>query len=265
MRPVVKSARWLQDDSCGPAASDDEYSLDVMDFPTTRWTQLALRTAGGGDAEARAFRHLCERYRDAILDFLRWRGIGPDEVEDVAHDFLLHLQTKETLRRVDRDRGRFRSFLLGALKRFLGDRADRRAAQKRGGQVDTVSLEVLAPESVPAEDAAAGHVFDERWARELLAHALQRLTEDWSATRQFTVLRRFLPGSTDVPTYEEAARVAGLTLPALKSEVHRVRAAFRTLLRREVALTVGSPDEVDAEMALLQQALLGARGPNSNS
>ncbi|MBS0658729.1 MAG: hypothetical protein JSR82_10855 [Verrucomicrobia bacterium] len=231
-----------------------------MDFPTTRWTQLALRTAGGGDAEARAFGHLCERYRDAILEFLRWRGIRPDEVEDVAHDFLLHLQERETLRRVDRDRGRFRSFLLGALKRFLGDRADRLAAQKRGGAVTTVSLDSLAPDSVPAGEQAAVDAFDERWARELLGHALQRLHDDWREVGHFAVLRRFLPGSTDVPPYEEAARSAGLSLAALKSDVHRVRGAFRTLLRREVALTVGAPDEVDGEMALLQRALMGGHG-----
>lgn len=233
-----------------------------MDFPTTRWTQLALRTAGGGDAEARAFRHLCERYRDAILDFLRWRGIRPDEIEDVAHDFLLHLQEKETLRRVDRERGRFRSFLLGALKRFLGDRAERRAALKRGGDVTTVSLDALSPESLPPGEEEVVHAFDQRWARELLALALNRLRDEWREDPHFAVLRRFLPGSTDVPAYEAAARAAGISLAALKSEVHRIRGTFRTLLRREVAMTVGSPDEVDAEMALLQAALMSeSRSP----
>lgn len=233
-----------------------------MEFPTTRWTQLALRTAGGGDAEARAFRHLCERYRDALLDFLRWRGIRPDEVEDIAHDFLLHLQEKETLRRVDRDRGRFRSFLLGALKRFLGDRADRLAALKRGGDVATVSLDALTPDSLPQENGESVHAFDRRWAREVLGLALNRLREEWREDPHYDVLRRFLPGSTEVPPYDEAARAAGITLASLKSEVHRIRGNFRTLLRREVALTVGSPDEVDAEMSLLQSALMSeARSP----
>lgn len=233
-----------------------------MDFPTTRWTQLALRTAGGGDGEARAFQHLCERYREALLDFLRWRGIKPDEAEDITHDYLLHLREKETLRRVDRTRGRFRSFLLGALKRFLADRAERAAALKRGGSHGTISLEDVLPENLPQEEAGIAAAFDRRWARGLLALALARLEEEQRGAPHFEIVRRFLPGSTEVPPYEEAARTAGTSLAAFKSEVHRIRGLFRALLRREVALTVGAPDEVDEEMRLLQQALM-AEGADS--
>ncbi len=234
-----------------------------MNFPTTRWTVFALDPLHRTARASEAFEHLCERYREPILAFLRHQGIASDDVEDVAHDFLLHLRDRETLRRVERDRGRFRSFLLGSLRHFLHDRAARLSAAKRGGGIPALPLDEVGPDALGLAAPSASDGFDRRWAQEILALSLARLNADEGNNATFPVLRAFLPGSLRVPSYDEAAAATGLTLANVKSEIHRLRQRFRAVLRREVAVTVGSAAEVDDEMAHLQRALLGeARAPH---
>lgn len=230
-----------------------------MEFPTTQWSLLARATLNGEAAAAEALAEFCRRYRGPILQFIRHRGVPPTEAEDLAHDFMLHVIEKSTLRRADAARGRFRSFLIGALVRFLRDAQQRRAAQKHGGGHPPASLNdpdtdgrAAAP---PADDTTA---FDREWALRLLQLALDGLKADYERTsraEKYAVLRAYLPGSVVVPLYEESAATLGLSLGAFKTEVHRLRQRFRERLQREVAATLSSPEEIEGEFAYLGRVL----------
>jgi DNA-directed RNA polymerase specialized sigma24 family protein len=231
-----------------------------MAFPTTRWSLLAQATLHGGPAQAEALAEFYRRYREPVVSFL-WRQTGEHaRAEDLAQEFFLHLVESSTLQRADPLRGRFRSFLLGALLRFVARDRGRERAVKRGGGEAPLSLDALAAEG--GEVAAAPEVelaFDREWARELLARVRRELAEDGKGTAvERAMLLRFLPGTRDTPTYDEAAAAVGWTLARLKTEVFRVREQFRERVRAEVALTVDAPHEIDQEMAHLHRVLAAA-------
>jgi RNA polymerase sigma-70 factor (ECF subfamily) len=160
------------------------------------------------------------------------------------------------LRVADRQKGLFRSFLLGALTRFLGDQHDRRHAQKRGAGAAHVSLDGV---DVPSTSAAESSCFDREWALAILESAHQQTREEFERNGgggRFAVLRRFLPGALEALTYEQAAAELALSVPALTSEVHRLRQRFKASLREEVGRTVSSPHELAEEMAYLRTVLM---------
>jgi RNA polymerase sigma-70 factor (ECF subfamily) len=226
-------------------------------FPTTQWTLLAQASLNGETAARQALEDLCRRYWSPLYHFIRVRGFGETEAEDLTQEFILHLIEHSTLQRVDRLRGRFRSFLCGALVRFLADERDRRQAQKRGSGAVHISLD-----NENAEVAATSEsdlFFDREWALAILENALRVVREECesrNAAKEFAVLRHFLPGSVNTPNYEAAAGQLSLSLPALKSELHRLRQRFKAVVRQEVASTVSAPHEIDQEMNHLQQVLM---------
>jgi RNA polymerase sigma-70 factor (ECF subfamily) len=231
--------------------------LSEVYFPTTHWSLLAQATLSGETAGKQALEDLFRRYWSPIQQFIRGRGYNETEAEDLTQDFVVHLLEHSTLKKADRLRGRFRSFLLGALSRFLADEYDRRHAAKRGSGVAPISLEE--EPALPVASEPAEILFDREWALVILENSLRALRKEFEsgdASRRFAVLGRFLPGSLDVPTYEEASAQLGLTLPALKSELHRLRLRFKTLVRQEIAATVSAPHEIDEEMNYLQQILI---------
>jgi len=232
-----------------------------MEFPTTQWTLLADATLHGDATAAGALAEFIRRYRGPVVQFIRIRGWPAAEVEDLAQDFLIHMMEKSTLRRFDANRGRFRSYLLGALIRFLSDARDRQTALKRGGTIPPVTLESaeftgdLA--ATPPPEAAA---FDQQWALGLLALTLAALAAEYAQrgrAAEFAILRAYVPGGIQPPPYEESATSLGLPLAAFKTEVHRLRKRFRMLLREQIVATVGSRDEVEAEFLYLRQVLQG--------
>jgi len=231
-----------------------------MNFPTTHWSLLARATLNNDPAGRQALGEFHRKYRKPIVAFLHRRGLPPHDAEDLAQGFFVHLMEKATLRRADATRGRFRSFLLGALVRHLVQDRVQRDAAKRGGGVTPVSLDTMADGTAelavgPAELLA----YDRDWAMELLQRALDSVTGEFrqrGRDADFVVLRAYLPGSMPpVPSYEESAARLGLGLGAFKTEVHRLRARLRELLRREIASTVSSPEEIDDEVAYLGRVL----------
>jgi DNA-directed RNA polymerase specialized sigma24 family protein len=229
-----------------------------MHFPTTHWSVLAQATLHGEAGAQQALEELCHRYWSPLKQYIRLRGYDQAEAEDLTQEFLLHLLEHSTLEKADPQVGRFRSFLLGALARFLADHYDKRQALKRGGGAQHLSIEAerkdIAADFDPGELA-----FDREWALVILENAFRGVQADFQpdgAAPRFEVLRRFLPGALEVPTYEQAAAQLGLSLPALKSELHRLRQRFKALIRQEIANTVSAPHEIDAEMEHLQQVLM---------
>jgi DNA-directed RNA polymerase specialized sigma24 family protein len=229
-----------------------------MYFPTTHWSLLARASLNGETPSRQALEELCRRYWSPLQQFIRLRGFTDAEAQDLTQEFILHLIEHSTLQKADRLRGRFRSFLMGSLTRFLGDEYDRRRAQKRGSGAAHLSLDD-AKHGLPSNAGPDASFFDREWALVILENALRAVQSEYAAAgadKQFAVLRTFLPGSLAVSSYEEAAAKLGLSLPALKSELHRLRQRFKLLVRQEVANTVSAPHEIDEEMTYLQQVLM---------
>jgi RNA polymerase sigma-70 factor (ECF subfamily) len=229
-----------------------------MYFPTTHWTLLAQASMNGETTARQALEDLCRRYWSPLNHFIRARGFGETEAKDLTQEFILHLIEHSTWQRADRLRGRFRSFLCGALVRFLTDERDRRQAQKRGGGAAHINLNSESAD-VAATSEFADVRFDREWALTILENSLRVVRDEFEsngAAKQFALLRQFLPGSVNTPSYESAAAQLNLSLPALKSELHRLRQRFKAAVRQEVANTVSAPHEIDQEMNHLQQVLM---------
>lgn len=228
-----------------------------MAFPTTRWSLLAQATIHGDTVQGAALAEFYRRYRAPVVNFIRRQTGDHARAEDLAQEFFLHLAESSTLQRADPLRGRFRSFLLGALTRFLARERTRSSAAKRGSGEAHLSLDALTPGvGEPADLAEVAQAFDREWARDLLIRVRQELIAAWPGDKAgLDVLLRFLPGAVETPPYEAAAAGLGWTLARLKTEVFRVRSQFRELVRAEVALTVEAPHEIDAEMAHLHLVL----------
>ncbi|MDR3402028.1 MAG: sigma-70 family RNA polymerase sigma factor [Chthoniobacter sp.] len=230
-------------------------------FCTTHWTQVLA--ARGRSPEAReALRELCTAYYEPIVAFLA-RSERETEARDVAHEFFGALLNGDPLARVEREGGRFRSYLLGALKHFLSHRRARDSRLKRGGGAEPVQLTEgtdtspglsLSDKVTLTPDAA----FDHAWATTLLARALAALRAECEADGKgasFDLLKPWLTGEATHGDQAEAARALGLEPGRLKSEVHRLKHRFRQLVKNEVAATLNDPTVVDEEMRALFSAL----------
>ena len=241
-----------------------------MDFPTTHWTQLAHATLHGNTAAGEALGAFVMQYRAPVIALLKRRGLPDAKVEDLTHDFFLQLMKNSALKRADRELGRFRHYLCGALSFFLANDAARNCAAKRGDGIAPLSMDaggsLAAGRASPEGEAAL--LLDREWALHLVSRALDIVAGEWGrgerATR-FAVLRAFLPGATESITQQEAARRLGLTGTAFRSDLSRLRDTFRSAVRNEVAATVSSPAEVDDEMQHLFRVLQAAPAFSENS
>ncbi len=228
-----------------------------MAFPTTRWTVLAGATLHGDSRAAAALGEFYDRYRGPVRTFFHVRGVNNEELDDLVQAFFLHAMEKSLLRRADREKGTFRSWLCGAAVHFLSHHRGHRDAQKRGGGLEKLSLDAAEVELACSRDDE--REFDRAWAVRMLELAFERLrTEFADEPDRFALLREFLPGSTRQPTTAEAAQRAGMKESTLRSEVSRLRSRFRDCLRAEVALTTATPHEVDEEVSWLREVLAGA-------
>jgi len=231
-------------------------------FATTQWTRVLA--ARGESAEARAaLSELCQAYYEPVVVFLRSRVGQEDRARDLAHAFFERVLEKGGMTQVNPDRGRFRSYLLGAVKHFLSDLRDREVARKRGGAVEHVALGPGTGTSpgVDAPDPSAELVdgaFDRQWAFTLLDRSLERLAREHSdagKAEQFEVLQGWLTGTGDETRRAEACARLGLNEGAFKVAVHRLRKRFREVIRSEIAQTVHDLAEVDAEMRYLLEVV----------
>ncbi|MGJ8672392.1 RNA polymerase sigma factor [Rubritalea sp.] len=225
-----------------------------MTFPTTNWTVLGEATLSGGDAEREALSKLCESYWKPIATVIRTRGVPVDRVEDMTQDFFLVLMNGGFFRRATPESGKFRSFLLNALRNFLADDARKNRASKRGGELERVELR---------EDSAALEAevsrFDWTWAEALFDSAVETTGAEMKKKRGekgWFVLREFLVGSGEVMSYEDLSKALGCSAGGAKTEVSRMRGKFRENLRSEVAKTVSAPHEVDEELIFLRETLM---------
>jgi RNA polymerase sigma-70 factor (ECF subfamily) len=231
-------------------------------FRTTRWTRV-LAARGKSDTAKAALSELCEAYYEPVYAFVRFTA-GEDSARDLTHAFFAGLLERGGFDSLERGRGKFRSYLLGAVKHFLADEHDRSNAEKRGSGRAPLSLDEdredspgkpkLEVESPAASDA----VYDREWAIALLRRAIDQLAGEQRATghgRQFEVLKPWLNGEATALSQAEAANELGVSQNALKVAIHRLRKRFRELVRDEIAQTVNSEEEIPAELNYLIEAL----------
>jgi RNA polymerase sigma factor (sigma-70 family) len=222
-------------------------------FPTTQW-HLVLSAAEGVSSESRdALASLCRTYWYPLYAYLRRQGYGPDDAQDLTQGFFARLLEKHYLKDYRPERGRFRSFLLAALKHFVANEHDWAKAQKRGGEVAPVSLDEIQDGErryslEPRSNLTPEKIFEKQWALALLDQAFRRLRED---NQEFERLKGFLTGDETRIPYQQLALDLGTTEGALKVSVHRLRRRFRDVLREEISQTISEPDEVQDEIRYL--------------
>jgi len=223
-------------------------------------------TAGDRDTTVahEALTRLCQAYWYPLYAYVRRRGFSPPDAEDLTQEFFARFLKHNWVSDANREKGRFRSFLLSAMNHFLANEWDKARAQKRGGGAPLLPLEFNAAETSyihePADQATPEQHFERRWAVTLLETVVNRLRAEYeqdNKTELFTALHPCLVGDRTSQPYEKLARTLGLTEGAVKSAVHRLRQRYRHLLRDEIAQTVAGPGEVEEELRHLIVVLSG--------
>ncbi len=227
-------------------------------FVTTRWTRVAAAAKGDTDAQT-ALSELCEIYYQPVVTFLRCTGNPEDRSRDLTHEFFAQLLKHQSLGNVERERGKFRSYLLGAVKHFVADQRDRSRAAKRGGDKEHVELKP-ATDTSPGMDPADQNAlspekeFDRQWALTVLDQALTDLATEQAAagkSRQFELLKPWLTGDTDARSQAEIAATLEMNEGAVKVAIHRLRKRFRALVKQAVTQTLPDGESVESELGYL--------------
>jgi RNA polymerase sigma-70 factor (ECF subfamily) len=218
--------------------------------------------ASPGSCEA--LENLCRAYWYPLYAYARRSGRNPPDAEDLTQGFFARLLEKDYLKSAASDKGRFRTFLLMALKRFLANEWDREHALKRGGFAPVVSIDQEAAESrfavEPSHNIQPDVLFDRQWAVTLLERAMAQLHGEYVASgraKLFEYLQSCLAREEAALPYAAIAARLKLTEPAVKMAVHRLRARYRETLRAEIAHTVSAPQEIEEEI----RHLFSAFGP----
>jgi RNA polymerase sigma factor (sigma-70 family) len=233
-----------------------------VEFPPTHWT-LVLSAGRPGSVEAEAaVASLCQMYWYPLYVFIRRQGHNSDDAQDLVQGFFARLLEKNYIGSADPEKGRFRSFLLLSLKRFMANEWDRAKRQKRGGGAACLPLEGKEFETryvaEPQDEMSPDKAFERRWAMTLLQQVSDRLKAEFADSGRahiFEEVKHFITGGQIPSSYAEIAQRLKTTEGSVKVLVHRLRRRFRELLRFEIAKTVDSPETIDDEIRELFAAL----------
>jgi RNA polymerase sigma factor (sigma-70 family) len=224
-------------------------------FGQTHWS-VVLSAAGRQNPSqaAESLEKLCSLYWRPLYAYLRRQGESPHDAQDLTQEFFFRLLKKDFLNAVDQSKGRFRSFLLAALKHFLSNERDRARAQKRGGGQSPLSLDFTSEETQfsfqPADNVTPETLFERRWATTLLEQALARLRREYAAQSKeplFEQLKTTLTEGRGSVAYSALAASLKMSEAAVKMAVHRLRQRYRECLRAEIAQTVVTAEEIEDE------------------
>jgi len=223
--------------------------------------------AGGHSPEAKAaLSELCAAYYEPVFAFIRWHALDEEVARDLTQEFFARLLARENLGKVDPSRGRFRSYLLGAVKHFLADARDHAQRLKRcpGQPIEALEADTGNSSAAQVRDPnilSPDREFDRKWALTLLDRALARLAEEHAAAgkaEQFQTLKPWLTGDAEDLPQTEAARRLGINEGAVKVAIHRLRRRFREEVKTQLSQTLQGPAEVADELSCLMSALSGA-------
>lgn len=222
-------------------------------FATTHWSLVLTAGKRGHEDSGRALEKLCRTYWPPLYAYVRRRVSDIHEAQDLTQAFFERLLEKEYLADADPDRGRFRSFLITAFKRFLSKERDKAAAQKRGGGQMTFTVNFESQDrnwGEPKDSLTAEQIYERQWAVTLLNRVMGRLQREMDRSgraQEFHLLKDFL-GGTGCSTYAEVAPSLGLSESAARMAASRMRGRYRELLYEEIAQTVETPEDVDSEV-----------------
>jgi len=233
-----------------------------MAFHTTHWSVVLAAGRQQGPAASEALAKLCSAYWYPLYAFVRCRGFGPHDAEDLTQEFFYRFLERNSLTNVTPAGGKFRSFLLACLKHFLANERERAHAQRRGGGHSLLPLDAGEAETrfslEPADPVTPEALFEKRWAFTVLERTMNALRQEYAANGKsavFEELKGFLPGGQGSESRPDLAAKRGVSVGAIDVAVHRLRQRFGALLREQVAHTVSAEDEVDDEIRHLMAAL----------
>ncbi len=245
-----------------PSDSTKHVAVSAREFNTTHWSLVLLAGQTQVPQAEAALEKLCATYWLPLYIYVRRAGHGPEDAQDLTQDFFARLLEKKYLKLADRERGRFRCFLLKSLQHFLVNDWVRGQAKKRGGGQKIFSLDEAEAERLylqqPADGLSPENLFDKRWAITLLDRAMERLGIEYAAAGKrelFNQLKSLLLTEGSAESYRELAEPLGMSEGAVKVAAHRLRQRFGEAVRAEIAQTVATPAEVDEELRCLMTAL----------
>jgi len=222
---------------------------------TTRWSVVLLAQRDVAPGAEDALEILCRGYWYPIYAYARRAGRSPEDAEDLTQEFFARLLEKEWLLAASPEKGRFRTFLLVALKRFMTNEWRRSSAQKRGGGQSALPLDTTDAErryaGEPVEPLAADEIYERRWAMTVLDQALDQLGAEFSVegkSAEFECLKRWLAAERGSIPYGEVARALGNSEGAARVAVHRFRKRFRQLFKKAIADTMAEGEDVEEEL-----------------
>jgi RNA polymerase sigma-70 factor (ECF subfamily) len=230
---------------------------------TTRWTKV-LRARGDAPEAKAALGELCEAYWTPVFKFLRREGRSEDQSREITQEFISRLLSRPGMNKANPEKGRFRSYLLGALKNFLAETKRNEGRLKRGGDAVIESIDSGATDTSPGwqiPDPSAtvpDSYFDRQWALAIMDRSLKTVQATFGKAGKeahFEVLKAWLIGETGNLSQAEAAASLGMTTGALKVAIHRLRASFREAVQAEISQTVEDADEAAEELRYLIEVL----------
>jgi RNA polymerase sigma-70 factor (ECF subfamily) len=234
-------------------------SHDTQPFLTTRWTRVCLAKETSEDGR-RALAELCEAYYEPVVAYLRCELRDAAAARDLSHAFFAEILGGGRIRGADPTRGRFRSYLLGAVKHFAARHRQAASRQKRGGGIETVPMDDAEAATVADAGLSPDAAFERQWALIVLGRALESLENECAATGRaafFAVAKPLLTGEVEHGAQASVAEACGMTVSALRMAVHRLRRRLRDFVKAEVAGTLDDPALVQEEMRALFAALGG--------
>jgi RNA polymerase sigma factor (sigma-70 family) len=248
---------------------DSSWAAVPEKFRTTRWSVVLAAAQSQAPGSKEALAELCKLYWYPIYGYVRRRGHKPHDAQDITQSFFVDLLEYKALARVNRQKGKFRSFLLASLQNCLSNEAQRARCLKRGGKIEFVAIDADRAEEryrlEPVDTLTPEKIFDARWAMALLAEAKNRLGNEYRLEGKdvlFEPLKAFLDpvNAHKLPSYEEVADQLQMSVAAVKTLIHRMRKRYSALVREEVLRTVSDIADAEAEIHDLCDALIAAEG-----
>lgn len=236
----------------------DGIELEVRKFDSTAWSVVMAAQGGKSVAGRAALEALCATYWPPLYTYVRLKGYGREDAEDLTQEFFARFLSRDFLQTVDRKKGRFRTFLLACLDHFVSDEWRKGSSLKRGGREQFIPIDFIAGEEQFAEHSrlhlGPAEAFDRQWAENVLEAAGSCLKREYEAAGKgslFACLSPYLSGDDGSQGYSDVARSLGMSEGAVKVAVHRLRRRFAALARRAIADTVTTEEQINEELAYL--------------
>ncbi len=236
-------------------------SAGPREFASTRWSLIASTTEKSPNRQE-AISALCQIYWLPVYAYLRRRGYQPDDSRDLTQELFTGILRRDGFASANPSKGRFRSYLLGSVKHLIAERVRNQHAQKRGGGVETWSIDWATAEQrlqwEPSDSRTPEQIFEHRWASSIVADsmaALDKLNSDPGRQTYYHRLREFLAADKETLPYSSLAKEFGVSESALRVQVHRLRKKFREILKQRIVDTLADPSELEDELTYLMNCL----------